>query len=284
MAIRYRTHSLLSRRVAVGSLVLASIPLIPQPALAHGTLHTPPSRVLLCRFADSPENPQDPACAAAVADSGSPQFLYDWAGIRQGDADGQHQAVVPDGELCSGGGPEYRGLDLVRDDWRRTAVAPEADGTFEFIYLASAPHATRDMLFYITPDGWDSGQPLTWQDLDADPGSPGVQPFCHLTSATLESLPEVGDVYRMRCPLPARSGRHTIYHVWQRSDSPEAFYACVDVVMEAPGWVFGDDFESGLEGWSAVSGGPGPIETPGPIAVGPLLYGEGRGGVCEGGH
>ena len=29
--------------------------------------------------------------------------------------------------------------------------------------------------------------------------------------------------------LPARSGKQVVYSVWQRSDSPEAFYACVDV-------------------------------------------------------
>jgi len=44
-------------------------------------------------------------------------------------------------------------------------------------------------------------------------------------------LPGVGEVYRMVCPLPVRSGRHVIYHVWQRDDSPEAFYACVDVLL-----------------------------------------------------
>ncbi len=26
-----------------------------------------------------------------------------------------------------------------------------------------------------------------------------------------------------------KSGRHIIYSIWQRSDSPEAFYNCVDV-------------------------------------------------------
>lgn len=31
--------------------------------------------------------------------------------------------------------------------------------------------------------------------------------------------------------VPARSGRHLIYSIWQRSDSPEAFYTCSDVVF-----------------------------------------------------
>ena len=34
----------------------------------------------------------------------------------------------------------------------------------------------------------------------------------------------------MNCPLPqGKTGKHVIYNVWQRSDSPEAFYACIDV-------------------------------------------------------
>ncbi len=221
--------------------------------LAHGSIQTPASRIYKCRFEDNPENPQDPACAAAIEFAGNNQFVYDWAGIRQGDADGQHQEVVPDGQICAGGGPEYAGLDLPRDDWRATAIAPDGNGNFEFIYHASVPHSTRDMLFYVTRQGWDSSQPLTWEDLDLidEPGNPEdpVDPFCHLTSVTQETLPGVGEVYRMVCPLPVRSGRHVIYHVWQRDDSPEAFYGCIDVILG--GGIFADGFESGgLSSWS----------------------------------
>lgn len=244
-----------ARSIFVAALLLAVV-LVPE-VLAHGSMHTPNSRVYHCRFNDNPENPQDPACAAAVALAGDPQFLYDWAGIRQGAANGQHQAVVPDGELCSGGGAEYAGLDLLRDDWTATSIEPDADGNFEFIYLASAPHSTEDMLFYITPQGWDPASPLTWEALDFvdEPGNPNdpVDPFCRLTSVTLETLGGVGEVYRMVCPLPRRTGRHTIYHVWQRDDSPEAFYACVDVLMGEGSSVFSDGFESGdVSSWSSV--------------------------------
>ena len=221
-------------------------------------MYTPASRIYKCRFEDNPEDPQDPACAAAVDFAGSPQFLYDWNAIRQAKADSQHQLVVPDGELCSGGGVEYAGLDLLRDDWRSTTISPRDDGTFEFVYLASAPHSTQDMLFFVTRQGWDPLQPLRWEDLDLidDPDDPDdpVDPFCHLTSVTLESLPGVGDVYRMVCPLPARSGRHVIYHVWQRDDSPEAFYACVDVVIDGSGTIFDSGFETGdTSDWSSAS-------------------------------
>ncbi|WP_425581227.1 lytic polysaccharide monooxygenase [Streptomyces sodiiphilus] len=32
--------------------------------------------------------------------------------------------------------------------------------------------------------------------------------------------------------FPGGPGRHLIYSVWQRSDSPEAFYTCSDVVFD----------------------------------------------------
>lgn len=240
-----------------------------EPLQAHGTMHTPASRVWKCRFEDNPENPQDPACAAAVAAAGTPQFLYDWASIRQGDANGQHQAFVPDGELCSGGNIEYAGLDLLRDDWRSDSITADVNGNFEFIYQASAPHSTQDMLFYITPEGWNPSQPLAWADLDFvnDPGNPQdpIDPFCHLTSVTLEQLPGVGSAYRMTCPLPARSGKHLIYHVWQRDDSPEAFYACIDVEIgdqQAGGELL---FNSGFEG----DAGSTPNQPPVALANGP---------------
>ena len=36
----------------------------------------------------------------------------------------------------------------------------------------------------------------------------------------------------MNCPLPPNKiGRHVIYAIWQRDDSPEAFYSCSDVVL-----------------------------------------------------
>ncbi len=247
---------------AVVISVVMNIPLI-EPLMAHGTMHTPASRVSKCRFEDNPENPQDPACAAAVEFAGSPQFLYDWAGIRQGDANGQHQSVVPLGELCSGGGSEYAGLDLVRDDWRSSEITPDVDGNFEFIYRASAPHSTQDMLFFITPEDWDSTQQLSWNDLDYmdDPGNPAdpIDPFCHLTSVSLEQIAGIGSGYRMTCPLPARSGKHIIYHVWQRADSPEAFYACIDVELNGgdPGAEI--EFMDGFEGGGPVDSGQPPV-------------------------
>ena len=202
-------------------LVLGTIG-FPQQGSTHGTMVVPPSRVHECRFNGNPENHQDPACRAAV-ELGGTQPMYDWNGVRQGSANGQHEAVIPDGQHCSGGNSTFRGLDLLRADWRTTPIAPDVNGQFEFVYQATAPHATQDMTFYVTPQGYDPTQPIRWSELEE---------FCRLGQVPLEPIQGGGQGYRMRCRLPQRTGKHVIFHIWQRLDSPEAFYSCNDVEFQ----------------------------------------------------
>lgn len=187
--------------------------LAPQRSQAHGSMVVPESRIYHC-FLNNPENPSDPACRA-LKEAGGTQAFYDWTGVNQANAAGNHQAVVPDGKLCSGNNPTFRGLDLARSDWYATPIANGADGKFEFVFRATAPHASRDWIFYVTRAGWSPTQPLRWSDLFE---------FCRFGSVPLDN-----GHYRFRCALPALSGRHTVYTVWQRSDSTEAFYTCTDV-------------------------------------------------------
>lgn len=209
-----------SHRAALALAILGSVA-ASGTAFAHGTLSKPSSRVYSC-YQGNPENPTNPACAAAKAVGGAQPF-YDWAGINQAAANGNHQAVVPDGELCSGGNSKYRGLDLNRSDWQTTPIRGDARGRYTFEYKAPAPHATRDWKFYVTREGWQPGSPLRWADLEE---------FC-----TLGNVPLSGDVYKLDCPLPKRTGQHVIYNTWQRSDSAEAFYTCADVRFEGGGGV-----------------------------------------------
>ncbi|WP_313419582.1 lytic polysaccharide monooxygenase [Stenotrophomonas sp.] len=209
-----------SHRAALALAVLGSVA-ASGTAFAHGTLSKPSSRVYSC-YQGNPENPTNPACAAAKAIGGAQPF-YDWAGINQAEANGNHQAVVPDGELCSGGNSKYRGLDLNRSDWQTTPIRGDARGRYTFEYKAPAPHATRDWKFYVTREGWQPGSPMRWADLEE---------FC-----TLGNVPLSGDVYKLDCPLPKRTGQHVIYNTWQRSDSKEAFYTCADVRFEGGGGV-----------------------------------------------
>lgn len=226
------------------ALVLAAaLSAMPTRAGAHGTMIVPESRIHRCAFDGSIENHQDPACRAAV-EAGGKQALYDWNGMRQASAAGRHRDLIPDGQLCSGGNPDFAGLALARDDWRTTPLVPAADGRFEFVFHATAPHATRDWQLYVTRDGWDPKQPLGWDD---------VEPFCTSGAVPLVTDAQGRQVYRIPCTVPARSGRHVIFAAWQRSDSPEAFYSCSDVQMSG-----GVDL-----GWKQI----GRIEAPSRLAA-----------------
>lgn len=184
-------------------------------AYAHGAPEYPISRQYNCY-----KNPQLPACRAAVA-GGLEQSLYDWNGVNQGAANGNHQAVVPNGTLCAGGKDLYRGFNLPRADWPVTPWAPSADGRYELRYHATAPHNTLYMRFYLTRDGFDPTlRPLQWADLDQVAEVPRAQ-----ITTTTDSR------YVVRLDLPPRTGRHIVYTVWQRVDSQEAFYACSDVTF-----------------------------------------------------
>lgn len=204
---RATRFSLLSAAVA---LCATALPV--SSAFAHGTFVNPQSRIYKC-YLGNKENPADPACRAAWAVAGS-QLFYDWNGINQANANSNHRAVVPDGKQCSGNNPTFRGLDVIRSDWQTSNVRSGASYTFTF--YATAPHATKDWTFFVTPQGWNPNTPLRWNDL---------QQFCKTGSVPLSA----GNNYHITCTLPARTGRHVIYNAWQRSDSTEAFYTCMDV-------------------------------------------------------
>ncbi|MFC8362746.1 lytic polysaccharide monooxygenase [Streptomyces griseorubiginosus] len=199
---------------AVGLAPLALTALAGSPAAAHGSMGGPVSRVAQC-YAEGPESPRSAACRAAVA-AGGTQALYDWNGIRIGDANGRHQELIPDGRLCSAGNDEFKGLDLARADWPATSVR---SGSYTFEYRVTAPHKGT-FTVYLTKPGYDPAQPLAWDDLDLS------HPIATATDPVAS-----GGFYRFSGTLPERSGRQLLYAVWQRSDSPEAFYSCSDVTF-----------------------------------------------------
>ncbi|MEU6975759.1 lytic polysaccharide monooxygenase [Streptomyces sp. NPDC046371] len=219
-----------SLRTAVAPVVTASAVLVlagigSAPAFAHGSMTDPVSRVAAC-YAEGPESPESAACKAVVA-AGGTQPLYDWNGVNIGDAGGRSREIIPDGKLCSAGNDKYRGLDLARADWPASRMTA---GEHTFRYKGTAPHKGSFAL-YVTKDGYDPAKPLKWSDLEA-------KPFVTVTDPGMTA----GD-YVFKGTVPKKSGRHLIYSIWQRSDSPEAFYTCSDVV-------FGAD--------SASSGSPAP--------------------------
>ena len=188
-------------------------------AAAHGSMQNPLSRVEGC-YLEGPEHPVSAACGAAVATGGT-AALYDWMSLRIGDAAGRHREIVPDGKLCSAGTDMFRGLDLPRADWPATNLTSGAAFTFRF--RATAPHRGTFQLF-LTQPGYDPTKPLTWADLDSEP-------FLSITDPQL-----VDGSYVLPGTIPAgRTGRQLLYAIWQRSDSPEAFYSCSDVVFDGSG-------------------------------------------------
>ena len=187
-----------------------------EKAYGHGSMETPLSRIYNC-FLENPENPNSDACKAAVAEGGT-QGLYDWNGVNQANANDMHRDIIPDGKLCGGGKDLFKGMDLARNDWPSTMIAPDQNGNFEFVFHATAPHSTDYFRFYVTKDDYDPLTPLAWSDLEEPP-------FCTINEVTLEN-----GRYRMNCPLPQNKvGKHIIYNIWQRDDSTEAFYTCIDV-------------------------------------------------------
>jgi chitin-binding protein len=241
---------------AVGVAPLALTALAAAPAAAHGSMTDPVSRVAAC-YAEGPESPKSAACKAAVAASGT-QALYDWNGVNIADAAGKSKEIIPDGKLCSAGNDKYKGLDLARADWPATRLT---SGNRTFRYKGTAPHKGSFEL-YVTKDGYDPTKPLKWSDLES-------KPFLKVTDPKLEN----GD-YVFDGVVPVKSGRHLIYSIWQRSDSPEAFYTCSDVV-------FGESDGSG-------SGSGGTEASAAPTASAPsdqeIADGADNSSVEHGGH
>ncbi|MBM7171283.1 lytic polysaccharide monooxygenase [Streptomyces sp. G44] len=196
-----------------GVAPLALTALAAAPAAAHGSMTDPVSRVSAC-FQEGPESPRSAACKAAVAASGT-QAFYDWNGVNMADAAGKSRQIIPDGKLCSAGNDKYKGLDLPRADWPSSRLTP---GKHTFHYKGTAPHRGSFEL-YVTKASYDPTKPLKWSDLEK-------KPFVKVTDPKMVN----GD-YVFDGKIPARSGRHLVYSVWQRSDSPEAFYTCSDVVF-----------------------------------------------------
>ncbi|MFC5835675.1 lytic polysaccharide monooxygenase auxiliary activity family 9 protein [Nonomuraea insulae] len=199
---------------ALAAPTLLVLAVAPGAAYAHGTMSNPPSRLMVC-YSEGPESPKTAACKQAVAIGGT-QPLYDWNEVNIADAAGRHREIIPDGKLCGAGRDKYRGFDQARTDWPATTMTSGASHTFK--YRATAPHKGAFEL-YITKDGYDPAKPLKWSDLEA-------KPFHTVQNPTVAD-----GFYTMTAKLPSRQGRHLIYAIWQRSDSPEAFYSCSDVVF-----------------------------------------------------
>jgi predicted carbohydrate-binding protein with CBM5 and CBM33 domain len=224
----------------------------PDAAEAHGAAIIPGSRTRLC-WQDGLSStgqiiPNNPACAAAVAQSGT-NPLYNWFSVLRSDAAGRTTGFVPDGELCSGGNTTFSGYNLARTDWPTTHLT--AGRTMEFRYSNWAHHPGT-FYFYVTNNNWSPTRPLAWSDLESTP-------FLTVTNPPSRGAVGTNDGhYYFTGTLPSgKSGRHIIYSRWVRSDSAENFFGCSDVL-----------FDGGNGEVTGVGPGQGTI-TPGPTTSGP---------------
>ncbi|MFG2606153.1 lytic polysaccharide monooxygenase [Streptomyces sp. NPDC048514] len=191
------------------------------PAQAHGAPTGPVSRVYAC----SPEGGDagSAACRAAIAANGAP--FTAWDNLRVAGVAGRDRQVVPDGRLCSGGLPAYRGLDLPRRDWPATELAP--GGRLTMTYASTIAH-TGTFKLYLTKPGYDPAKPMKWADLPE-------RPFAEVTDPPLRN-----GAYHLGATLPKdRTGRQMLYTVWQNSSTPDTYYSCSDVVFPGGGTAAG---------------------------------------------
>ena len=247
--MRQRRRTLRSTLIATLCALAATV-LIAAPASAHGAMESIGSRTFLC-YEDALTStgqlvPQNSACQAAVAESGTTP-LYNWfaVGNRSGTTSGETSALIPDGSLCSGDSNYYdfSGFDQANADWPKTHLTSGA--TVQIKYNMWAAHPGTFSL-YITKPGWDSTQPLTWEDLESVPFSTATNP------ASVGSPGSIDSYYYWNATLPAGyTGYQIIYSVWARSDSTETFYGCSDV-----------DFDGGtgqVTGIGATAPPPNPV-------------------------
>lgn len=186
------------------------------PAQAHGAPTYPVSRAYACS-PDGGTQARSAACRAAVAANGGP-FTF-WDNVRVADVNGRDRQVIPDGKLCSGGLPAYKGLDLARSDWPSTRLTPGARITMT--YASTIAH-TGTFKLYLTKPGYDPAKPLTWSDLP-------TQPFAAVTDPPL-----TGGAYRIGATLPTgRTGHQVLFTIWQNSSTTDTYYSCSDVVFPA---------------------------------------------------
>ncbi|MGY0058447.1 lytic polysaccharide monooxygenase auxiliary activity family 9 protein [Streptomyces sp. LZ34] len=212
-------HSLRWALRALGMLSAALLALIPWTgtASAHGSVIDPASRNYGCwlRWANDFQNPEmaqkDPMCWQAWQDN--PNAMWNWNGLYRNGSAGNFPAVVPDGQLCSGGhteGNRYNSLDTV-GAWQTTNIS----NNFTVKLYDQASHGADYFLVYVTRQGYDpTTQPLKWSDLQqvAKTGKYGPS-----------------QNYSIDVKTSGYTGRHVVYTIWQASHMDQTYFLCSDV-------------------------------------------------------
>ncbi|MGW2732478.1 lytic polysaccharide monooxygenase [Streptomyces sp. NPDC001494] len=238
-----RMTARLSVTAAAAAAPLLLLPWVAGTAMAHGAPTDPVSRVYACSPEGGAAN-RSAACRAAISANGAP--FTAWDNLRVAGVAGRDRQVIPDGKLCSGNLPAYRGLDLPRADWPATRLSP--GGRLTMTYASTIAH-TGTFRLYLTRPGYDPAKPLTWSDLP-------TRPF-----AEIKDPPLTNGAYHLRATLPEdRTGRQMLYTIWQNTSTPDTYYSCSDVVFPEKAGAAAST--PGTAGAAKVPASPRPARTP----------------------
>jgi chitin-binding protein len=187
-------------------------------ASAHGSVVDPASRNYGCwlRWGNDFQNPtmqqRDPMCWQAWQDNTN--AMWNWNGLYRDNVGGNHQAAIPNGQLCSAGRTSdgrYRSMDTP-GPWTMTNLA----GTFDIRLHDQARHGADYIRVYITRQGYDAlTTPLGWNHLELVRETPRYAPSDNYVITGLSK--------------GSRTGRHVIYTIWKASHMDQTYYICSDV-------------------------------------------------------
>ncbi|GAA3959262.1 lytic polysaccharide monooxygenase auxiliary activity family 9 protein [Actinoplanes auranticolor] len=200
-------------------------------AFAHGSTIDPASRNYGCwkRWGSDFQNPAmataDPMCWQAwQADTTA---MWNWNGLYRENVQGNHQAAVPNGTLCSAGntgGTRYSALDTP-GNWTATRIP--SSSAFTVVAQDQARHGAKYFRVYVSRQGFNPlTQRLAWSDLallkDTGPIAPGV--------GDTSTDPSLGGVsVKIPVSAPGLTGRHIVYTVWEAGHADQVYYWCADV-------------------------------------------------------
>jgi chitin-binding protein len=214
--------------VAVAAVMLLATALS-EAAFAHGSAVDPPSRSYGClqRWSNNHQAPematQDPMCQQAW--KADPSAMWNWNGLYREGVKGNHEAAIPNGQLCSAGrtqGGRYAALDAV-GQWQATPK----DRNFSVNVFDQAKHGADYIRVYITRQGFNpTTQSLGWGDLEL------VNQIGN-TPASQWKQADNGVSISVNANAGARTGRHMVYTVWQASHMDQSYYFCSDVTFPA---------------------------------------------------
>ena len=227
MSSSLRIRILISGLVGIVVATLAAVVLPAGPAAAHGNVTGPASRNYGCyerwgsKFQDPAMATADPMCWQAW--QADPNTMWNWNGLFREGVAGNHQAAIPDGQLCSGGrtqGGRYNSLDAV-GNWTPAPVG----NTFNVRLFDGASHGADYIRVYVTKPGFDPvTTALKWSDLElvSQIGDTPAARWDAVTGGVQIDLPVA---------LSGRTGRAMVYTIWQASHADQSYYFCSDVAF-----------------------------------------------------